>query len=210
MTNNIDKYYVHESKYWKDKKSLVLGVDEAGRGCWAGPLVVAGCILPNNYRNDKIKDSKQLSPTQREKLFEQIIEDAISYQIVFVSPTDVDKFNPKQASINAMFEIVKTIQPRPTVALIDAEKLPKSGIKTISIIKGDANSISIAAASILAKVTRDRYMVENADKFPHFSFAKHKGYGTAEHLKELNHNGPIKYFHRYSYKPVKEILKKSK
>ena len=210
MTNNIEKYYVHESKYWKDNKSLVLGLDEAGRGCWAGPLVVAGCILPNNYQNDKIKDSKQLSPAQREKLFEQIIEDAISYQIIFVTPNDVDKFNPKQASINGMFEIVKTIQPRPTVALVDAEKLPKSDIETISIIKGDANSISIAAASILAKVSRDRYMVEIDTKYPQFSFAKHKGYGTAEHLKELKNNGPIKDFHRYSYKPVKEILKKSK
>ena len=210
MTNNIGKYYVHESKYWKDKKSLVLGVDEAGRGCWAGPLVVAGCILPNNYQNDKIKDSKQLSPVQRDKLFNQIIEDAISYQIIFVSPIDVDKLNPKQASINGMFEIVKTIQPRPTVALVDAEKLPKSDIETISIIKGDANSISIAAASILAKVTRDRYMNEIANKYPQFSFAKHKGYGTADHLKELKNNGPIKDFHRYSYKPVKTILEKSK
>ena len=109
-----------------------------------------------------------------------------------------------------MFEIVKTIKPTPTVALVDAEKLPKTDVPTVSIIKGDANSISIAAASILAKVSRDRYMNEISKKYPNFSFHKHKGYGTATHLKELKNNGPIKDFHRYSYKPVKAVLQNSK
>ncbi|MCF0228000.1 MAG: ribonuclease HII [Malacoplasma sp.] len=210
MTDNIGKYYVHESKYWKNKNAVVLGLDESGRGFWAGPLVVAGCILPNGYHNDEIKDSKQLSPAKREKLYEQILNDAVSCLVVFVPASEVDILNPKQASIDRMFEIMYMITPAPTIALVDAEKLPYSHIETKSIIKGDANSISIAAASILAKVSRDRYMRAIAKQYPKFSFDKHKGYGTALHLKELKNNGPIKDFHRYSYKPVKEILKKSK
>lgn len=198
----INNYYYYEQKYSINKKSVILGLDEAGRGCWAGPLVVAGCIFPKDYKNDRIKDSKQLSTKVREELFDQIIKDAISYKIVFVSPKEVDELNPKQASIKAMTEIANFINPSPSMVLVDAEKLPNCKHKTISIIKGDSKSISIAAASILAKVSRDRYMIQMQKKYPQFSFEKHKGYGTLMHLKELKQNGPIVDFHRYSYKPV--------
>lgn len=203
--NNI---YQYEKKYWLQNKKYILGLDEAGRGCWAGPLVVAGCILPQDYKNDEINDSKKLSAKKRERLFDEIIKSAVAYNIKFISAVDVDKFNPKQASINGMYDVFNNIKPIPDVVLIDAEKLPNIKVKTESIIKGDAKSISIAAASILAKVARDRYMTSIAYKFPEYDFDLNKGYGTIKHLKALKKYGAIKNFHRFSYRPIKEINKK--
>ena len=200
--------YQYENKYWSQKEKYILGLDEAGRGCWAGPLVVAGCILPVGYKNDEINDSKKLTVTKREKLFNEIIKVAIAYDIEFISAPDVDKFNPKQASINGMYSIYQNIKPSPNVVLIDAEKVPNIKVKTESIIKGDNKSITIAAASILAKVARDRYMISIALKYPEYDFEINKGYGTIKHLKALKKYGPIKKFHRFSYKPIKEIIKK--
>lgn len=196
--------YLFENKYWK-KFDYVLGLDEAGRGCWAGPLVVAGCILPKNYHNDAIRDSKKLSIKKREELFEIIKKDALSYHIVFIAPAEVDKLNPKQASIFGMERIIKEISPSPQAILIDAEKI-NTKIPNESIIKGDDRSISIAAASILAKVTRDKYMESMENTYPGYGFANHKGYGTTLHLKQLRKNGPIKGFYRFSYRPIKNVL----
>lgn len=200
--------YQYEKKYWLQNKKYILGLDEAGRGCWAGPLVVAGCILPQGYKNDEINDSKKLSAKKRERLFDEIIKSAVAYNIKFISAVDVDKFNPKQASINGMYDVFNSIKPIPDVVLIDAEKIPNIKVKTESIIKGDAKSISIAAASILAKVARDRYMTSIAYKFPEYDFDLNKGYGTIKHLKALKKYGAIKNFHRFSYRPIKEINKK--
>lgn len=203
--NNI---YEYENKYWSQNKNYILGLDEAGRGCWAGPLVVAGCILPKGFKNDEINDSKKLSAKKRERLFDVIIKSAVAYSIKFISAADVDKFNPKQASINGMYEVYNDIKPIPNVVLIDAEKIPNIKVKTESIIKGDAKSISIAAASILAKVARDRYMISIAYKYPEYDFNLNKGYGTIKHLKALRKYGAIKNFHRFSYRPIKEITGK--
>lgn len=205
---NKNDMYRYERKYWNQGNEYILGLDEAGRGPWAGPLVVAGCILPKGYKNDEINDSKKLSMKKREKLFDEIIKSAIAYDILFISAQDVDKLNPKQASINGMYEVFSSIKPTAQVVLIDAEKVPKIKAKTESIIKGDAKSISIAAASILAKVARDRYMIEIANKYPEYHFDSNKGYGTIEHLKAIQKFGPIKDFHRFSYRPIKEIIKK--
>lgn len=205
---NKNDMYRYERKYWNQDNEYILGLDEAGRGPWAGPLVVAGCILPKGYKNDEINDSKKLSMKKREKLFDEIIKSAIAYDILFISAQDVDKLNPKQASINGMYEVFSSIKPTAQVVLIDAEKVPKIKAKTESIIKGDAKSISIAAASILAKVARDRYMIEIANKYPEYHFDSNKGYGTIEHLKAIQKFGPIKDFHRFSYRPIKEIIKK--
>ena len=205
---NKNDMYRYERKYWNQGNEYILGLDEAGRGPWAGPLVVAGCILPKGYKNDEINDSKKLSMKKREKLFDEIIKSAIAYDILFISAQDVDKLNPKQASINGMYEVFSSIKPTAQVVLIDAEKVPKIKAKTESIIKGDAKSISIAAASILAKVARDRYMIEIANKYPEYHFDNNKGYGTIEHLKAIQKFGPIKDFHRFSYRPIKEIIKK--
>ena len=205
---NKNDMYRYERKYWNQDNEYILGLDEAGRGPWAGPLVVAGCILPKGYKNDEINDSKKLSMKKREKLFDEIIKSAIAYDILFISAQDVDKLNPKQASINGMYEVFSSIKPTAQVVLIDAEKVPKIKAKTESIIKGDAKSISIAAASILAKVARDRYMIEIANKYPEYHFDSNKGYGTIEHLKAIQKFGPIKDFHRFSYRPIKKIIKK--
>ncbi len=205
---NKNDMYRYERKYWNQGNEYILGLDEVGRGPWAGPLVVAGCILPKYYKNDEINDSKKLSMKKRERLFDEIIKSAIAYDILFISAQDVDKLNPKQASINGMYEVFSSIKPTAQVVLIDAEKVPKIKVKTESIIKGDAKSISIAAASILAKVARDRYMIEIANKYPEYHFDNNKGYGTIEHLKAIQKFGPIKDFHRFSYRPIKEIIKK--
>ena len=205
---NKNDMYRYERKYWNQGNEYILGLDEAGRGPWAGPLVVAGCILPKGYKNDEINDSKKLSMKKRERLFDEIIKSAIAYDILFISAQDVDKLNPKQASINGMYEVFSSIKPTAQVVLIDAEKVPKIKAKTESIIKGDAKSISIAAASILAKVARDRYMIEIDNKYPEYHFDSNKGYGTIEHLKAIQKFGPIKDFHRFSYRPIKEIIKK--
>ena len=205
---NKNDMYRYERKYWNQGNEYILGLDEAGRGPWAGPLVVAGCILPKCYKNDEINDSKKLSMKKRERLFDEIIKSAIAYDILFISAQDVDKLNPKQASINGMYEVFSSIKPTAQVVLIDAEKVPKIKVKTESIIMGDAKSISIAAASILAKVARDRYMIEIANKYPEYHFDSNKGYGTIEHLKAIQKFGPIKDFHRFSYRPIKEIIKK--
>ena len=205
---NKNDMYRYERKYWNQGNEYILGLDEAGRGPWAGPLVVAGCILPKGYKNDEINDSKKLSMKKRERLFDEIIKSAIAYDILFISAQDVDKLNPKQASINGMYEVFSSIKPTAQVVLIDAEKVPKIKAKTESIINGDAKSISIAAASILAKVARDRYMIEIANKYPEYHFDSNKGYGTIEHLKAIQKFGPIKDFHRFSYRPIKEIIKK--
>lgn len=205
---NKNDMYRYERKYWNQGNEYILGLDEAGRGPWAGPLVVAGCILPKCYKNDEINDSKKLSMKKRERLFDEIIKSAIAYDILFISAQDVDKLNPKQASINGMYEVFSSIKPTAQVVLIDAEKVPKIKVKTESIIMGDAKSISIAAASILAKVARDRYMIEIANKYPEYHFDNNKGYGTIEHLKAIQKFGPIKDFHRFSYRPIKEIIKK--
>ena len=205
---NKNDMYRYERKYWNQGNEYILGLDEAGRGPWAGPLVVAGCILPKGYKNDEINDSKKLSMKKRERLFDEIIKSAIAYDILFISAQDVDKLNPKQASINGMYEVFSSIKPTAQVVLIDAEKVPKIKAKAESIIKGDTKSISIAAASILAKVARDRYMIEIANKYPEYHFDSNKGYGTIEHLKAIQKFGPIKDFHRFSYRPIKEIIKK--
>ena len=205
---NKNDMYRYERKYWNQGNEYILGLDEAGRGPWAGPLVVAGCILPKGFKNDEINDSKKLSMKKREWLFDEIIKSAIAYDILFISAQDVDKLNPKQASINGMYEVFSSIKPTAQVVLIDAEKVPKIKAKAESIIKGDTKSISIAAASILAKVARDRYMIEIANKYPEYHFDSNKGYGTIEHLKAIQKFGPIKDFHRFSYRPIKEIIKK--
>jgi ribonuclease HII len=161
--------------------------------------------LPSKYINDEIKDSKQLSGKKREILFDVIIKNAIDYQITFIDPSEVDRLNPKQATIQGMQKGVAELKIKPDILLVDSEKL-NTGIESRSIVKGDQKSISIAAASILAKVSRDRYMIKLSEQYPQYHFEKHKGYGTIDHLKALKKYGPIKNFHRYSYRPVKVML----
>ena len=187
--------------YWS-KGQIVLGIDEAGRGPLAGPMVVAGVILPIDYEAGDINDSKQLTEKKREELYDIIIKDALYYDIKIVEPEVIDKMNPLVSDRQAMTEIALAA---PTdIVLTDAMELYIDKEVT-AIIKGDAKSCSIAAASILAKVTRDRIMVEYDKIYPEYGFAKHKGYGTAQHLEALRQYG-VTPIHRKSYKPVMDCL----
>ena len=188
----------YEQRCWGENK-LCLGIDEAGRGPLAGPLVVAGVVFPLNYDSKEIYDSKKLTIAKREELFNRIISDAVHYEIKVVSVAEIDKLNIYQATKKATLEIA--LNANVSMVLTDAMPLDIN-IETISLIKGDQKSCSIAAGSILAKVTRDKIMVEYDKQFPNYGFAKHKGYATAMHLAALNKYGPT-IIHRFSYAPVK-------
>ncbi len=164
------------------------GIDEAGRGPLAGPVVVACCIMPLDEMIDKINDSKKVSEKNREKLFDAIRERS-HYSISIVSAETIDEINILRATKLAMSECLDKINPKPELTLIDAVKL-EVPYNTRSIVKGDATSYNIAAASILAKVTRDRIMRGLDEKYPEYGFAKNKGYGTAEHIAALKKYGP--------------------
>lgn len=184
---------------------VIAGVDEAGRGCLAGPVVAAACVIPEGLLISGINDSKQLSAQQRECLFDVITTHPdILIGIGIVDAQEIDKINIFQASVKAMLLAVEDLPVRPDHLLVDGLKLPHI-ISSEKIIKGDTLSLSIAAASIIAKVTRDRQMInEYHVKYPEYSFDRHKGYGTEAHLAALNKNGPC-HIHRRSYAPVKKI-----
>ncbi len=187
----------------RDYNETLLGIDEAGRGPMAGPLVVGGVVFPHGYENDLLDDSKKLSEKKREALFDQIKKDALWYSIQFVDEKTIDEKNIYRATQEAMFEIAS--QAPVDIVLTDAMPLPNLNKHIEAIIKGDQKSLSIAAASILAKVSRDRYMVELDKKYPEYGFAKHKGYPTKAHKEALNKYGVLD-CHRRSYAPVQKAL----
>ena len=178
--------------------SPLAGIDEAGRGPLAGPVVAAAVILDPNKEILHINDSKKLSKTKREALFDEICEKALAYGIGIVSPARIDEINILQATYEAMRQAVAQLSLKPGCLLVDAVTIPALDLRQIPIIKGDAKSISIGAASILAKVTRDRMMLEAEKAYPGYGFAKHKGYGTAAHIAALKELGPCP-LHRKSF-----------
>ena len=202
--NNL---YQFEEELYDNGYHLICGVDEAGRGPLAGPVVVASCILPPFLRIKGINDSKKLSVKKREELYKIIVKQAIDYKIVFVSNEDVDKYNIYQATKKGMLEAISKLKVQPDYALIDAMPLHELELKHDSIIHGDARCASIAAASILAKVTRDHYMEKMDVKYPNYGFKKHKGYPTKDHLEALEKYGPCK-IHRKTYAPVSKYFSK--
>lgn len=189
---NIDK------KYFKDGINLLAGVDEAGRGPLAGPVVAASVILPKNFHHIEIDDSKKLSHKQREKLFEIIIENAISFSFSVISQTTIDKINILNASLVAMQKSVNKLKPIPELVLIDGNKIFNSRLQLISVVKGDSLSQSIAAASIIAKVIRDRMMNRLAEKYSYYGWEHNKGYPTRQHIEALLKFGPTP-VHRKSF-----------
>lgn len=192
----------YQEQFYSDKVSLIVGVDEAGRGPLAGPVVAAAVVFPRAYVNKEINDSKKLSSKKREKLFDEIIKNALGYGIAIVEAKTIDEINIYEATKVAMKEAIKQIKCNYDLILTDAMKLDNLNVEVIPIIKGDAKALPIAAASILAKVTRDHIMDELAKDYPQYHFDKNKGYGTKDHLDALKKYGPIKEIHRYSYKPV--------
>lgn len=174
------------------------GVDEAGRGPLAGPVVSAAVILSKHHGISGIRDSKKLSERRREILFDEIIATAISYSISFVSHEVIDEINILRASLRSMADAVKGLSQRPDHVLVDGNCKIPFDIKQTTIVGGDAKCECISAASILAKVSRDRFMKEQEKLYPNFSFAKHKGYGTSLHIEELKKFGPTT-IHRRSF-----------
>ena len=186
-----------------DGCSLICGVDEAGRGPLAGPVTAGAVILPKDCMILYLNDSKKLSEKRREELFWEIREKAVSYSVGIVGPERIDEINILQATYEAMRQAVSGLGVVPDLLLNDAVTIPELAIPQVPIIKGDAKSVSIAAASILAKVTRDHRMEEYDRQFPQYGFAKHKGYGTAAHVAALREFGPCP-IHRRSF--LKNIL----
>lgn len=182
----------------------IVGVDEAGRGPLAGPLVIAGVILPENVFIAGLNDSKKLSEAKREALYPEILEKAVAVLVNVVSISNIDKENIYHATQEGMEQILRQIRVRPQVALVDAMHPHVEGIETVPIIHGDALSASIAAASVVAKVTRDRLMEELARVYPQFGLAKNKGYGSQLHMDAIRQFGATK-IHRRSYEPIRSM-----
>lgn len=178
--------------------TYIAGVDEVGRGPLAGPVVAACVILDKNKQILYLNDSKKLSEKKREALYKEICESAVAYSIGIVSPARIDEINILNATYEAMRAAISNLKLKPDILLNDAVHIPEVDIKQVSIIKGDAKSVSIAAASIVAKVSRDRLMVEYDSLYPEYKFAKNKGYGTKEHIAAIKEHGlcPI---HRRSF-----------
>lgn len=199
----IQKLLVEEKKLWNQGFLLLAGIDEAGRGPLAGPVVAAACILPAQFDLSGLNDSKTLTESKREKIYTQIQAQAIDYAIGSAEPAEIDVLNILQATKLAMKRAVEGLTVRPHYLLIDALKLPDVHLPQLPLIGGDQISATIAAASILAKVTRDRLMVELHALYPEYLFSKNKGYGTSEHMQVLRRLGPCP-LHRRSFAPVKQ------
>lgn len=183
--------------------NFIAGVDEAGRGPLAGPVYAAAVILPSGCIIEGLNDSKKLSEKNREKLYDIIIDKAVSYSVQSVCEAVIDEVNILNAVFIAMNKAVQSLNPPPDYVLVDGNRIKDMKFPCETVVKGDSRSINIAAASILAKVSRDRYIKEISDKYPEYNFAKHKGYGTKEHIEVLKKLGPCE-IHRKSF--LKKIL----
>ena len=204
--NDID-LLKYEKELYDNGINLIAGVDEVGRGPLIGPVVAAAVILPKNYKLDGLTDSKKLSEKKRDKFYEIIKRDAISIGIGLMDEKVIDDVNIYEATKLAMKEAINNLDINPEHILIDAMPLELS-IPTTSIIKGDAKSESIAAASVIAKVTRDKMMYDLDKKYPMYGFKNHKGYPTKKHIDALKEYGLI-YGYRKTYQPIKDMIKES-
>lgn len=200
----FEKMLQYERMYYERGAQYVAGVDEAGRGPLAGPLVIAAVILPRQIFISGLNDSKQLSAAKREALYKQIMEKALAIEVNIVSVANIDKYNIYSATQRGMAAVLEKLPVQPQVALIDAMPVSAANMKTVSIIHGDALSASIAAASIIAKVTRDRIMERLAAVYPAYGFAQNKGYGSGAHMQAIAEHGATRW-HRRSYEPVKSM-----
>lgn len=187
-----------ENEIYEEGFQLLCGVDEAGRGPLAGPVCAAACILPRGEKITGLNDSKKLSEKKREELYDVITEKAITFGIAFASVEEIEAMNILNATYLAMNRAIEMLEPVPELALIDGNRNQAIRIPSRCIVKGDAQCADIAAASVLAKVTRDRYMLDLAEQYPQYAFEKHKGYGTALHYSALREYGPSP-VHRMSF-----------
>ena len=204
LEEKYEKLYAYEREYHAKGYSVIAGIDEAGRGPLAGPVVAGCCILDPDVKILGLDDSKKLSEKKREELFAEIKEKALAWTVCEVSAEVIDEINILEATKKAMRTCVEEISKklRPDLLLIDAVNLSGTGVDVVPIIKGDANSDSIAAASILAKVTRDHIMIEYDKTYPGYGFAKHKGYGTKDHYAAIRESGMTPIHRRYFLKVI--------
>ena len=195
----------YEQQYYSKDIEFIAGCDEAGRGCLLGPVVAGAVILPRGFKCDLINDSKQLTEKQREEAYQIIKEHALAWAVAEVSAEEIDQINILNASRKAMVMALEKLNHRYDMILTDAVKM-KTDLPFEAIIHGDAKAMCIAAASIMAKVTRDHICYELDKKYPEYQIAKHKGYGTKLHMEKLHEYGPIKGLYRYSYAPIKNLF----
>jgi ribonuclease HII len=196
----------YEERYYDEGYEEIVGIDEAGRGPLCGPVVAAAVILPRDYHNEHINDSKQLTTKKRETAYKEILESALAYGVGIVDAEKIDEINIYEATKIAMKIALEKIKEKHDLVLVDAMPLKVDGKKIIPIIKGDAKCECIAAASIIAKVTRDHMMLAYAKRYPQYGFEKNKGYGTKEHFAALEKYGPIEGFHRFTFEPIKSMI----
>ena len=196
----------YEKQFYSKKIKLIVGLDEAGRGCLLGDVFAGAVILPEDFSSDLINDSKQLSEKKREEAYILIKEKAIAYGVGRVSAEEIDKINILNASRLAMMRAIEDMNHKFDMIISDAVKIDEFDVPKVALIHGDALSQCVAAASIIAKVSRDHYCLELDKQYPQYQIAKHKGYGTKEHLDALAKYGPVKGLHRFSYAPVKRSL----
>lgn len=207
--NKID-LYKYENELYSKGITYIGGVDEVGRGPLVGPVVACCCVLPKGFKLEGLNDSKKLSEKKRELFYTYIVENCIAYGIGSISPEEIDRINIYEASKQAMLLAITEVRKKVNLQHILVDAMPLTlEIGTTSIIKGDAKSISIAAASVIAKVTRDKMMYELDAKYPLYGFKNHKGYPTKKHLQAISEYGLIEGY-RKSYKPVKDIIEKTK
>ncbi len=206
MTNIIDNRK-YEKELSKKGYKLIAGTDEAGRGPLCGPVVASAVILPKNYKLEGLTDSKKLTEKKRDYYYDIIMKDAISVGISIISPQVIDEINILEASRLAMNEALDKLEVKPDYILTDAMKLERD-VPVLPLIHGDFLSITIAAASVIAKVTRDRIMMDLAKEYPMYEFDKHKGYPTKKHLELMMKYGILDNVYRHTYKPVIEVRKK--
>ena len=196
----------YEQQYYSKDIKLIVGCDEAGRGCLLGDVFAGAVILPKDFKCDLINDSKQMTEKQREEAFEIIKENAIAYGVGRCTAEEIDKINILNASRLAMERAIENMNHKFDMIITDAVKMNKCDCPREALIHGDALALCVAAASIIAKVSRDHYCLELDKQYPEYQIAKHKGYGTKVHLEALAKYGPKKGLHRFSYAPVKKSL----
>jgi ribonuclease HII len=201
----VAEMYIQEHALIKEGCAIIAGVDEAGRGPLAGPVVVGCAVLPADAYLPLLNDSKKLTAEQRSKLYYAIKEIAVAVNYEVVDREEIDDINIYQATIAGMYRAIEGLKVKPEGVLIDAVPLPELSMRSVSLIGGDAISASIAAASIIAKVERDKIMLEMDKAYPMYGFARHKGYGTKEHLDAIRKYGPCP-IHRQSFEPIRGLL----
>ena len=195
-----------EQQFYSDKVKLIVGCDEAGRGCLLGPVYAGAVILPKDFSHELINDSKKLTEKQREEAYKVIIENALAWGVGFCTPEEIDEINILNASRLAMERAIENMNYNYDLIITDYVKMPKAKVEVIDLVHGDAKAQCVAAASIIAKVSRDHICYELDKEYPQYNLRKNKGYGTKDHLEALKKYGPVKGLHRFSYAPIKALF----